>query len=242
MHNTKLSDEDIKKIIERCQRRVRQTLDGKTNYRSLPVPKSNKFLRKHISEKHEMFVLFVDIVGSTKLSCDLTPDNLSLIVRAFCQEISSVIDMYKGRVLKFVGDAVIGYFMMTNKRLDDDADRVIDCTKLLLLIIDNGINPVLRDYGYPEIKVKIGLDYGIGSIILYSSDKNKAHIDIIGLCLNLAAKMQNFARPNQIIIGSNVYTRLSSYEKKHFMKLKFDTRKWNYDFDGKIYSIYSHKL
>lgn len=241
MQKIKLSDDDIEKIIKRCQKRVQGTLDGKFNYRSLPVPRSNKFLRKHFSEKHEMFVLFVDMIGSTKMSSELTPDNLSIIIRAFCQEIASIIETYGGRVLKFVGDAVIGYFM-TNKKLYRNSDRIIDCTKLILLVIDRGINPILKAKGYPEIKVKTGIDCGIGSIILYSSDKNKAHIDIIGLCLNLAAKMQNFAKPNQIVIGKNVYTKLSPQEKKNFKKLKFDTRKWNYDFDGKIYSIYAHKI
>jgi class 3 adenylate cyclase len=240
LQKIKLSDDDIEKIIKRCQKRVQGSLDGKSIYRSLPVPRSNRFLRKHLSEKHEMFVLFVDMIGSTKMSSELTPDNLSLIIRAFCQEISYIIEMYGGHVLKFVGDAVIGYFI-TNKKLYGDADKIIDCTKLILLVINRGINSILSEQGYKEIKVKIGLDCGIGSIILYSSDKNKAHIDIIGLCLNLAAKMQNFAEPNQIVIGNNVYTKLSSQEKKHFKKLKFDTRKWDYDFDGKIYSIYAHK-
>jgi len=237
---TKLSEEDVEEIIKKCQKRVQSTFNGKSHYRSLPVPRSNQFLRQHISEKHEMFVLFIDMVGSTKMSYDLKPDHLSLIVRAFCQELSLIIEMYGGRVLKFVGDAVIGYFM-TNKRLYGDTDRVIDCTKLLLLVISRGINPILKGQGYPEIKVKMGLDCGIGSIILYSGDRKKAHIDIIGLCLNLAAKMQNFANPNQLVIGNNVYTKLSSQEKKHFKKLKFDTRKWDYEFDGQIYSIYSNK-
>ena len=146
--------------------------------------------------------------------------------------------MYGGLVLKFVGDAVIGYFM-TDKKSYGNTDRIIECIKLILLVISRGINPILKGQGYPEIKVKMGLDCGIGSIILYSGDRKKAHIDIIGLCLNLAAKMQNFANPNQLVIGNNVYTKLSSQEKKHFKKLKFDTRKWDYEFDGKIYSIYS---
>lgn len=238
MLTSKLSDEEVEKIIKKCQKRVQNTFNGKSHYRSLPVPRSNEFLRKHISEKHEMCVLFVDMVGSTKMSGDLNPDNLSLIVRAFCQEISFIIEMFGGRVLKFVGDAVIGYFM-TKKRGHDDMDQIIDCTRLLLLVISRGLNPALKGQGYPEIKVKIGVDCGIGSIILYSYDRKKAHIDIIGLCLNLAAKMQNFANPNQIVIGNNVYTELSSPKKKYFKKLKFDTRKWDYEFDGKIYSIYS---
>ena len=110
------------------------------------------------------------------------------------------------------------------------------------MLITRGINPILKGHGSTEIQVKLGLDCGVGSIILYSYDKKKAHIDIIGLCLNLAAKMQNFASSNQLVIGNNVYTKLSSRGKNYFKKLKFSTKKWDYKIDGKIYSIYAHKI
>jgi len=232
MEVLKIISKEQKILILKSEHRVKKILDGNYSYTTLPVPRSTKFLRTHISEKHSMFVLFVDMVGSTKLSSKLPPDVLSVLIQIFCQEISSIIEHYNGFVLKFVGDAVIGYFMMHSKS-NVTANQVVNCAKTIIAVIENAINSVFVKYDFPEIKVRIGIDYGLGTIILYSSDKQLAHIDIIGLTLNLAAKMQNISKPDQIVIGETVYSKLSSKTKTMFRKLDVDTSKWHYEFENK---------
>ena len=107
-------------------------------------------------------------------------------------------------------------------------------------VIENAINPVLKKEGCPELKVKITAGYGKAIVILYSSDKSKAHIDIIGLLLNLAAKMQSVTKPNQIVIGEQIYNRLNSKLKTLFQRVDTDTTGWNYKIlDGETYSVYA---
>jgi class 3 adenylate cyclase len=62
--------------------------------------------------KIDLVVLHVDLVGSTKMSMTLSIDKLSAIIRAFAQEISSAISSYGGYVLKYIGDAVLAYFVI----------------------------------------------------------------------------------------------------------------------------------
>lgn len=228
-----------KDLILKSKRRVKRILNGTLRYTRLPIPRSTKFLRNHISEKHSMFVLFVDMVDSTKLSSKLSPDVLSVLIRVFCQEMAFVIEHYNGYVLKFVGDAAIGYFMMHSKS-NVTANQVVNCAKTMILVIENAINPVFSEYDFPEIKVKIGIDCGVVTIILYSSNKQLAHIDIMGLTLNLAAKMQNISKPNQMVVGETVHSKLSPKTKKIFRKLDVDTSKWHYEFGKKkVYSIFA---
>ena len=54
----------------------------------------------------DMAVLYVDIVGSTKMSMALPSDKLSIMIRSFSQEMSYVIEKFGGYVLKFVGDVM----------------------------------------------------------------------------------------------------------------------------------------
>jgi len=68
------------------------------------------FLRKHVSSKISLVIMFVDLVGSTKMSMTLPGDKLVTIIRAFSHEMSSVVESYDGFVLKYVGDAVIAFF------------------------------------------------------------------------------------------------------------------------------------
>jgi len=41
--------------------------------------------------------------------------------------------------------------------------------------------PNLNQYDYPDLFVKIGVDFGTNMIIRYGSDAEKSHVDILGL-------------------------------------------------------------
>lgn len=229
---------EIQTLIKNCRERLIRYFDNDFKYIQLPVPNSNKFLRKHISEKLPMFVLYVDMIGSTKMSSNMSPDELSTIIRSFCQEMACIIEHYDGYVLKFVGDAAIGYFI-TGDKTQLMAANTAKCARAMIKVIEEGMNPVIKRQDYPEIKVKITADFGVGSIILYSSNKRRAHIDIIGMVLNLAAKMQSMAKPNQIILGEQIYTKLPPRLKSSFKKVS-TTSKWNPTFTKKhSYSIFA---
>ena len=109
-------------------------------------------------------------------------------------------------------------------------------------IVDKAINPLLEEEELPKLQIKITVDYGDCSIVRYGADKNRSHIDLIGLTLNLAAKMQNYAKPNQIIIGETIFRKLNSKTKKLFKKKKTDSNNWVFhQLKTKIpYSIYYH--
>jgi class 3 adenylate cyclase len=230
---------EVEILIKNCQERIKSYFENEFEYNQLPVPRSNEFLRQHISEKLPLFVLYVDLIGSTQMSSTLSPDILTFIIRAFCQEMAYIIEHYGGYVLKFVGDAAIGYFLAGDKP-GLVAEKTTECGTSMITVIENALNPVLKRKGYTELKVKVTAGFGIASVILYSADKSKAHVDIIGLSLNLAAKMQSIAKPNQIVIGEQIYDRLNSKLKTLFQRVDADTTGWSYKIpNGKSYSIYA---
>lgn len=235
-------NEDLEslQLIRKCQNRVKNYFNNGFEYNALPIPRSNDFLRKHDSEKMPMFVLYVDLIGSTKMSFELSPDALSIIIRSFCQEMAGVIEHYDGHVLKFVGDAAIGYFVDQNNS-PSIANESVNCAISMINVIKNGMNPILQEKNFPQLDVKITVDFGVGSIIRYSKDKKKAHIDIIGLALNRAAKMQNIVKSNHIIIGGHVFDRITPQLRNSFEEIHVDENKWNYidSSSGKLYPLYS---
>jgi len=211
--------------ISKSQNRVKKVLDHGFEYHHLALARSNGFLRKHDSDRLAMYVLYVDLVGSTKMSSNLSPDTLNMIIRTFSQEMAYVIEDYGGYVLKFVGDAVLSYFFDKEKP-KQMANNVIECAKTMNTIIEKSINPILEKDKFPKLRIKVTADYGYCSIVRYGADKNRSHIDLIGLTLNLAAKMQSVAKPNQIIIGDSIFTKLNPKTKKLFKKKKTDSKNW----------------
>ena len=232
----KILDHDT--MILETQKRVWGALKNGYRYTGI-TNESEKFLRNNVFTKLNLVVLYVDLVGSTMMTLELPVEKIAIIVSSFSQEMASVIRHHGGLVLKFVGDAVIGYFVAEKNSLLA-ADNAVNCAKSMNDVIQNGINPILNQYDYPELAAKIGMDYGQGITIRYGSNPDASHIDIIGSVMNIAAKIQSMAKPNQILIGNDVFKRLHPESRKLFKEVIWDERRWKYRsrYSGEIYKVY----
>ena len=210
-------------LIKNIQIRVERTLKQGPPI-DLSTMKCKQYLRRHINSKTKLVVLCVDLVGSTKLTLSLSPQELISIINIFSTEMSMIISGY---VLKYVGDAVIGIFPA-----DFDSQKAclnsIMCAKTMLNIITQVINPVFYNK-LPLIEIKIGIDLGDSMIVLYGKNVEIAHIDIIGAGISIAAKITALAKPNQILISENIFETIVEVAKDiSLKKLDIVNRNWDY--------------
>ncbi len=222
-------------IVKESQKRIKKALVEGFEYHHLAIAKSDHFLRNHTAQRLDFAVIFVDMVNSTRMSTELAPDFLSKIVTVFTQEISYVIEHFGGSVLKFVGDACIGYFPSSQ-----NFDNIVFCGESIVGVVRNAINPLLLQMGYAGIEVKVTSDYGLHTIVRYGSDRERSHVDIISATMNLAAKMQSVTRGGQMVIGNSLYKKLSDDLQQRFEKANLDQIKWNYHnlAEQKPYQLY----
>ena len=231
---------DSETLVKEAQKRIWSAL--KQGYEYNPsTDESEKFLRDLVSSRVNMIVLYVDLVGSTDITLSLPEEKVAIIISSFAQEMAEVIRQHDGYVLKFVGDAVIGYFIAEALPLLA-ADNAVNSAKTMVTLVEKGLNPILNQYDYPELKIKIGIDFGKNIIVRYGSDKEKSHVDILGPAMNIASKIQNVAEPNQILIGEDVYTRIHPSIQKSFEKVVWTKTKWKYHDreTGKLYPVYAY--
>jgi class 3 adenylate cyclase len=172
------------------------------------------------------------------MSMTLPADKLTTIIRAFTYEMSQVIYNHEGYVLKYVGDAVIAFFPASYNKLLA-CDRAVQCAKSMLTVVKNGINPILNQYDYPELTVKLGMDEGENVIVQYGHDRS-SQIDILGYCMNIAAKITSLTGPNKISIGEDVYKMLHPLIRAKFKEMKLNAEEWKYTDrqTGKLYKVY----
>ena len=210
---------DSDTMIQETQKRVWSSLKQGIEY-DATVDRSDEFLRMHVNEKLPMVVMYVDLVGSTDMTLTLPEEKIAIIVSSFAQEMALAIKQYDGFTLKFVGDAVIGYFIHASALIA--SDNAVSCARSMIKIIDKGINPILNNYDYPDLFIKVG-------------------IDILGPTMNIAAKIQNMAKPQQILIGEDVYTKIHPSTQEKFEKEVWRKTKWKYHDrkSGKLYPVYS---
>jgi class 3 adenylate cyclase len=215
-----------KELIQNSITRLRKSIKQEFQYSQLNNATSNKHLREYVSKRIPLYVIFVDLVGSTKMSQKIPPSQLEDVIRSFSQELTIIIENYNGHILKFVGDAIVAYFIPKNNS-KKTANDVIKCAQTIVDVAKISTNPILNENHLPSLHLHMGVDFGSCSILLYGTDKKKSHIDIIGNTINMAAKIQAVAGVDEIVIGKNVYTKLR--DQRYWRKIT-DENVWKYDY------------
>ena len=128
---------------------------------------------------------FVDLSGFTALTQTLTSAELSSTLNDFGDSASDVVHAHGGRVVKFLGDAVMW--------VSSDPERL---AKIALDLVDH---PRAREEG---IQVRAGLGYG--EILAMSGD-------YFGNAVNLAARLVAAAAPGQILASAELYEQLPEW-------------------------------
>ena len=229
---------DAQTLVTQTQDRMWKALEGRYLYDS-SLKDSQTFLLNHVNSKISLVIMYVDLVGSTNMSMALPVDKMVTIIRAFTYEMTCIVRSYGGYVLKYVGDAVIAFFPSGYNKLLA-CDKAVQCANSMITVIKKGINPILNQYDYPELFVKIGIDEGENVIVQYGHDKS-SFIDILGYSMSITAKLTSLTNPDKITIGKDVYDILHPEIKSKFIEIKHSLKDWNYNDrrTGNLYKLYT---
>jgi class 3 adenylate cyclase len=125
---------------------------------------------------------FVDLSGFTSLTQLMTPEELSGLLTEFSSTVSEVVHRDGGRVIKFIGDAVM-WVSPTAAQLAMAAADLVN-------------HPKARDSG---LQVRAGLAYGP----MLALDG-----DYYGNPVNLAARLVAAAEPGEILLSDELHSEL----------------------------------
>src|ERR687895_1582174 len=229
---------DTQTLVSQTQDRMWKALKGNYRYNS-SLKDSQGFLFNYVNSKVSLVIMYADLVGSTNMSMTLPVDKMVTIIRAFTFEMTSIVRSYGGYVLKNVGDGGNDFFSSGyNKTLAPD--KTVQCAKYMITVIKNGINPILNQYDYPDLAIKIGIDEGENVIVQYGHDLSSL-IDILGYSISITAKITSLTNPNKITIGKDVYEVLHPEIKSEFVEVEQNIENWKYTdrMTGRIYDLYS---
>ncbi|HKG89201.1 MAG TPA: adenylate/guanylate cyclase domain-containing protein [Nitrososphaeraceae archaeon] len=246
---------DLESAIKDTQSRVWKALKVEPDF-NVSTEEAQKVLEKFAKSKVTLVILDIALVDSTRLSMTLPVERFAAIIQAFTQEMSLMVTAYGGYILKYVGNAILSFFPD-----DKSADlhlsciNAVNCAQSMIKIMQQGINPILNQYDYPEMSVRIGIDVGENAVVqygwttdIYKLDNQKQvlkktpRLDILGYTISIAAKMSALAKPNRIVIGQSVYEILDDKQKYGFEALSIRSDVWSYvsSNTGGAYRIYEN--
>lgn len=189
------------------------------------------------SRQFRLAVLSIDIRGFTDISWGLNDKSQSLakLQALYLSEMSAVIKSHGGVTEKYTGDGVMGLFG-TEEDTEGTAD-VLSAVKTALdvkVVLERSLNPFFRTAGLPEIKCGQGIDYG--AVLMEKVGlRGDNQFSLSGLTVTFAAKLQGAAGAGQILIGEDVYKRLSPDWQK---LVRAAPSSWKYKYPARLLDAY----
>jgi class 3 adenylate cyclase len=175
-----------------------------------------------ISDSADLYLLFVDLSGSTDYKHNIVsnglPDTIWILRQlTFLDRVAKLIRRYGGSVVKTIGDEVFGCFDAST-----DPNDAFLCAVEALKICRN-----LRSFtGRSRIEAKASLDVGL---TYNGSLADKEDYDPIGTPVDRCARLIGIADKNELIMSDDFHTNLiHSYTKSGKpVRLKLNTRTSN---------------
>lgn len=165
-----------------------RSVENPSQRRSLP----QKDIR---AESRQLTVLFCDVVGSTTLSVRLDPEDLRDILHKFQTQSAEAIRRYDGNIARFLGDGVLAYFGFPRAH-EDDVERAVNAALDMIVAITAITTPSGQ-----HLEARIGIATGrvvVGDLIGEGPARDFA---IVGEAPNIASRLQQIAKPNQILVA-----------------------------------------
>ena len=139
----------------------------------------------------EVAVMFVDIVGFTRMAAQQSPEDVVALLRQFHARLEARVFEHHGTLDKFLGDGLMATFG-TPESGPRDAVNALRCGRAMLADIEEW-NATRIDAGAEPVKVSIGLHFG--SVVLGDiGSERRLEYAVLGDTVNVASRLEVLTR------------------------------------------------
>lgn len=157
-------------------------------------------------ERREIFVVFSDLEGFTKLSHAIEPEMVAMLLNRYLDMLSAVVLKHGGTIDKFVGDAVVAFWGAPIARPEDGANAA-KAARAMWEAGEQWRNTVPP--GVPPIgKTRVGLHFG-AAIVGNFGGEGRIQYTALGDAMNTASRLESANKQ----LGSSVIASREAAER-----------------------------
>ncbi len=157
-------------------------------------------------------VMFADIADSTRMAELMGPIRFANILGHFYREATEIFFQHGG-IVKYLGDGILAVFTDHGK---DDGLHMEERAVLAAQDLRTRINRT--GSLVPEERIVVGLTINTGEAVAgYVGTKERTEFVVLGDTVNVAYRMQDYARPYRIIVGPATVAAIAG--KYHFHRV-----------------------
>ena len=143
-------------------------------------------------------ILFADIRGFTRISEHAAPEKIVNLLNRYFSAMTDIIFAHGGTLDKYLGDGLMALFGAPTATPDDASNALNAAVAMQRRML--GINRELRDEGFQEIGVGMGLHTG-EVIVGYVGSERRSEYTAIGDTVNTSSRLESNARGGEILIS-----------------------------------------
>jgi adenylate cyclase len=143
-------------------------------------------------------ILFADIRGFTRISEHAAPEKIVDLLNRYFSAMTDIIFAHGGTLDKYLGDGLMALFGAPTATPQDAANALATAVAMQRRMIS--INSELRDEGFPEIGVGIGLHTGEVTVGYIGSER-RSEYTAIGDAVNTSSRLESNAKGGQILVS-----------------------------------------
>ena len=163
------------------------------------------------SSRKMLSVFFSDIVGFSKKTELLEPEDMTLLLNKYFDGMESIIRKYNGTLDKYMGDAIMVFFGdPTTKGAKEDA---LSCVRMAMEMQTqiHDLSGEWDEHGMDiALQIRVGIFTGYCTVGNFGSEE---HMDytIIGNPVNAASRVESAAAPGEVLVSHKTWSFINEY-------------------------------
>jgi len=146
-------------------------------------------------ERRVVTIVFSDLQGSTKLGEALDPESVRAVMSRYFDAMTAVLRHHGGTIEKFIGDAIMAVFGLPQLH-EDDALRAVRAARETQGALAELNTELERAFG-----IRLTNRTGVNTGEVVTGDAATAQRLVTGDTVNTAARLEQAAGPNEVLIG-----------------------------------------
>jgi adenylate cyclase len=141
-------------------------------------------------------VLFLDIANSTGIAERIGAKSFAAFLTRYYRDVTDIIFRYGG-IIKYMGDGIMAAFVSTSAQtvVPQEVRAVEAGLKILARLKQD-------DYIIEGERLVVGMAVNTGTAMVgYIGVGARAEFNVVGDTVNMASRMEGYARPNRLLIG-----------------------------------------
>ena len=176
--------------------------------------KENHFKISVFGNQKHVCVGIIDIIDSSKIVARMPINKSSTYYEIFINHMAKIINQFKGKVLKTMGDGILFYFPETEN--SNQESNFMNCVETGLAMCESHeeLTDKLLDEFLPTINFRISFDYGQ----VMTVKTGDWILDLIGNTINVCSKINHECNKNEMVIGDDLYRQVKNTKEYKFNK------------------------